>query len=138
MAGSPKKRARRAAEESRRAQQLLTIVNDAARNATLRQTARLALLEIGENVMSTFDNDGRELMAPPPESLDPMKLAARLQQHALGKAIMDSTQVTAAGKLLDHLAKRPEAPPPVAASIVVPSSVGDDEALQAYLKMLEQ
>ena len=84
----------------------------------------------------TFDNEGREL--PASSALDPAALAARLQAHALGKACMDSTQVTAAGKLLDHLTRRPETPAaPVAATLVTPSSVSDDEAMAEYLRMIE-
>jgi hypothetical protein len=83
----------------------------------------------------TFDNEGRELGSG--DIINAAALAARLQAHALGNPCMDSTQVTAAGKLLDSLARRPETPKTDAAAPALPDNVSDEEALQAYLKMVE-
>jgi len=65
MAGRPKARAQRAAEEAERAQALLATMNDASRNATLRASARQALAEINIGGMAAprRPTDDRVLLA---------------------------------------------------------------------------
>jgi cbb3-type cytochrome oxidase cytochrome c subunit len=80
------------------------------------------------NVEGEADEDG-EIRAE--------DLVSRLQKHATGNPCMDSTQVTAATRLLDYVARQPSNASDIPiAKPVMPSDVGDDDALAAYLAMI--